>query len=181
MKSKVGRVAKWIAVMSVLVAALSALSLVANHVEVSLSLPGDPPTAGAGSTESTHIQIGFRDARLYASIVQWKRTWLVQPQMTLGSPPAGRARFDWILRIDDIADPWYDRNGIEVNGWVLACVLAAYPLVVLLRFLVRTRILRRAAACTTCGYDLTGNVTGVCPECGVGRAGCGSPSTGEPS
>jgi hypothetical protein len=26
--------------------------------------------------------------------------------------------------------------------------------------------LRRAGLCTRCGYDLTGNVSGVCPECG---------------
>ncbi len=26
-------------------------------------------------------------------------------------------------------------------------------------------------ACVTCGYNLTGNVSGVCPECGTGLAG----------
>ena len=25
--------------------------------------------------------------------------------------------------------------------------------------------------CTTCGYDLTGNTSGVCPECGERREG----------
>jgi hypothetical protein len=25
----------------------------------------------------------------------------------------------------------------------------------------------RPRACPSCGYDLTGNTTGVCPECGV--------------
>ncbi len=29
-------------------------------------------------------------------------------------------------------------------------------------------------ACTCCGYNLTGNISGVCPECGTGiDAGCG--------
>jgi hypothetical protein len=31
---------------------------------------------------------------------------------------------------------------------------------------VRRRFRRRHGLCTHCGYDLTGNVTGVCPECG---------------
>ena len=28
---------------------------------------------------------------------------------------------------------------------------------------------RDAGRCTRCGYDLTGNVSGVCPECGRSR------------
>lgn len=35
----------------------------------------------------------------------------------------------------------------------------------------RKRHLRRDGACPACGYDLTGNVSGVCPECGKPRAG----------
>jgi hypothetical protein len=31
------------------------------------------------------------------------------------------------------------------------------------------RRLGRAGVCRTCGYDLTGNVSGVCPECGTPR------------
>ena len=30
----------------------------------------------------------------------------------------------------------------------------------------RTRLRRARELCPTCGYDLTGNVSGVCPECG---------------
>jgi hypothetical protein len=29
----------------------------------------------------------------------------------------------------------------------------------------------RLRQCHVCGYDLTGNVSGVCPECGVRRTG----------
>ena len=35
------------------------------------------------------------------------------------------------------------------------------------RFLRRRRI--KPGHCTTCGYDLTGNTTGRCPECGTAR------------
>ena len=34
------------------------------------------------------------------------------------------------------------------------------------RWLRRRDALRAAGRCPTCGYDLTGNVSGVCPECG---------------
>ena len=43
---------------------------------------------------------------------------------------------------------------------------------------------RRQGLCARCGYDLTGNVSGVCPECGTraggagGLAGPGDPLTG---
>ncbi len=49
--------------------------------------------------------------------------------------------------------------------WLFALVFmigsAPWPLVALSR--LRRR---RAARCTQCGYDLTGNVSGSCPECG---------------
>lgn len=31
----------------------------------------------------------------------------------------------------------------------------------------RSRARRAAGACSNCGYDLTGNISGVCPECGT--------------
>jgi len=43
---------------------------------------------------------------------------------------------------------------------------AAYPTIVLLRGHLRRRRRRRARKCTGCAYDLTSNVSGVCPECG---------------
>lgn len=41
-------------------------------------------------------------------------------------------------------------------------LLAAYPVSVRL---MRWR-LRKAGMCVNCSYDLTGNVSGICPECG---------------
>ena len=35
----------------------------------------------------------------------------------------------------------------------------------------RVRDGRRKGGCPTCGYDLTGNVSGVCPECGAAKPG----------
>ncbi len=52
--------------------------------------------------------------------------------------------------------------------WLVDVALLAYPGYVLVRGLVRRRGRRGGEGqCGRCGYDLTGNVTGVCSECGV--------------
>lgn len=45
-------------------------------------------------------------------------------------------------------------------------VFAAYPAIAFIRGPVRRYRRRRRGRCLKCGYDLTGNVSGVCPECG---------------
>jgi len=70
--------------------------------------------------------------------------------------------------------PESDRSGMKRSesfklaaplwlGWLLFTLL----LVMLFRW--RRRIILRAArdCCSTCGYDLTANVSGICPECGT--------------
>jgi len=50
--------------------------------------------------------------------------------------------------------------------WFLACIFSVLPATwVVLRRARSRRIARRL--CPTCGYNLTGNVSGVCPECGA--------------
>jgi hypothetical protein len=60
-------------------------------------------------------------------------------------------------------------------GWGLPVVVAALACVLII-WLVRkwiTRSLREELnrrnlpTCLACGYDLTGNVSGTCPECGT--------------
>lgn len=51
----------------------------------------------------------------------------------------------------------------------IAAVLATYPAVAFIGFIcgtIRRCRRRRMGLCIKCGYDLTGNVSGVCPECG---------------
>jgi hypothetical protein len=50
--------------------------------------------------------------------------------------------------------------------WLFAVITAALPL----RWLalrLRQRAQNRDGYCASCGYNLTGNVTGICPECGA--------------
>ena len=48
-----------------------------------------------------------------------------------------------------------------------AILLGVIPAMLVNRFDRRNRR-RRLGLCMCCGYDLTGNVSGVCPECGTG-------------
>jgi len=50
--------------------------------------------------------------------------------------------------------------------WFLAALAGAYPVIVAIRY-VRSRRRRPPEACKRCGYNLTGNVSGICPECGT--------------
>ena len=54
----------------------------------------------------------------------------------------------------------------RVSLWVPAVLFGAYPAAVGARKLVRRWRRPPEGHCQTCGYNLTGNVSGVCPECG---------------
>ncbi len=56
---------------------------------------------------------------------------------------------------------------VEAPTWLVATVLAVYPTVAIARGPLRRWRRRKRGACVACGYDLTGNVSGVCPECGT--------------
>ena len=66
---------------------------------------------------------------------------------------------------------------VIVRFWFLLLVCSLYPMVVTLRWCIARYRNRGRVMCGGCGYDLRGNVSGICPECGevVGRSdtGCG--------
>ena len=58
---------------------------------------------------------------------------------------------------------------IQVTTKALFVAFATYPTIALIRYVrgpLRRYRRRRKGLCLKCGYDLTGNVSGVCPECG---------------
>ena len=68
------------------------------------------------------------------------------------------------------------RPGGNVGRFLMIAVPLAYPAALAAAAaawsrLTRARLARRTrlGACRKCGYDLTGNVSGVCPECGTAR------------
>ncbi len=51
-------------------------------------------------------------------------------------------------------------------AWVPCAIFGAYPLFTLGMIPLRRWRRRRRGLCLKCSYDLTGNESGVCPECG---------------
>ena len=56
---------------------------------------------------------------------------------------------------------------LDLPLWTVFVVTATYPTIAFIRGPLRRVRRRRKGLCIACGYDLTGNVTGVCSECGV--------------
>ncbi|UCE59327.1 MAG: hypothetical protein JSU63_18025 [Phycisphaerales bacterium] len=50
--------------------------------------------------------------------------------------------------------------------WMPFTLFATYPGIALIRGRLRRWQRRRKGLCVSCGYNLTGNESGVCPECG---------------
>jgi hypothetical protein len=64
--------------------------------------------------------------------------------------------------------PWLPLHGWSYV-WIAALLYGVFCAVRLVRTEVRSTLPYRRwqeGKCIYCGYDLTGNVTGVCPECG---------------
>lgn len=51
--------------------------------------------------------------------------------------------------------------------WPPAIAFAIYPVLAFIRGPLRRYRRRRRGLCVRCGYNLTGNVSGICPECGT--------------
>ncbi len=78
---------------------------------------------------------------------------------------------EWLFGLLPELDP--DRASYYVAGLVYFFIPLTVPILLaylVARFVycaVRWKLVEYDGSwCTTCGYDLTGNVSGVCPECG---------------
>jgi hypothetical protein len=77
------------------------------------------------------------------------------------------------------SDPWWKRLGFQFSfrhftqsdfqvtapDWFVVLLTLILP-VIWLRTGIRHRHRRRSGLCPVCSYNLTGNISGVCPECG---------------
>jgi ribosomal protein L37E len=55
---------------------------------------------------------------------------------------------------------------VEIPLWAPLVLFAVYPAIAIVRGPLRRRHRRKHNQCLHCGYNLTGNVTGICSECG---------------
>jgi len=55
---------------------------------------------------------------------------------------------------------------VAIPYWSIVATTGALPIVYLARML-RRRTRNRIGACVRCSYSLTGNTSGICPECGT--------------
>jgi hypothetical protein len=72
-----------------------------------------------------------------------------------------------IIVIPDIRVTSNGRTTIEVPLWIPLIVFGVYPTIAFIRGPLRRWRRRRKGLCLKCGYDLTGNVSGRCSECGA--------------
>jgi hypothetical protein len=96
---------------------------------------------------------------------EWKGGWFYDKDPTVGfAASSGDALFDH-FGLDIRRHPFRDLTGysLVLPLWFVAISTAVAPA---LWWWKKPRQIR-TGDCSTCGYDLTGNTSGVCPECGV--------------
>ena len=57
---------------------------------------------------------------------------------------------------------------MEFDVWLVFVLVGAYPAARMIWWPLRRRRRRTRGLCPSCGYDLTENTSGVCPECATG-------------
>ncbi len=90
-----------------------------------------------------------------------------------GSPPGVKYAFAGLEFESSREGTRCMRDELTVPIWMLIVGFGAYPATVALLAPFRRRRRLRRELCTQCAYDLTGNTSGICPECGQALAGVG--------
>jgi len=60
-----------------------------------------------------------------------------------------------------------EKTTMKTRAWIPIAILSAAPFCAMIRGPLRRRSRHRRGLCISCGYDLTGNISGTCPECGA--------------
>jgi len=98
---------------------------------------------------------------------------LLEPPRQLFPLPREQQAYGFIWQVveeTDLSLRSHLTRMLTIPAWFIAMVAAILPAMRLYRLLRRlnlARRLRRQPLCASCLYDLTGDVSGVCPECGT--------------
>lgn len=74
--------------------------------------------------------------------------------------------YELTMTLDSFDRSVHLHAGCAFPGWALAVLLGIYPLFLLATGRLRWPRRKRPGLCVYCSYDLTGNTSGTCPECG---------------
>lgn len=131
---------------------------------------------GAGS-----LQVAYKYERKYPQPPVVAATRLNIVHYPVGKPVIAFGSTEWIVQFKRLGFcAWKESSGLDEilapgldEGYT--CTFVTLPigfLTALLAFLIllawiRTRRKFTKDLCVSCGYDLKGNVSGICPECGT--------------
>ena len=165
----------------VLVLALSTLVLLALILRIRLTQsPNDNylvklPTDGVwiGGTSTTVFVAWLLDDRLrlecYHSpdpnaVTKWVQQFRDE-QAYLARLDVGEERLV-VFSIPFAGGVGSGRMGVMFPLWLPSLLLAVYPTIAFIRGPYRRYRRRKKGLCLKCGYNLAGNISGICPECG---------------
>jgi hypothetical protein len=117
-----------------------------------------------------NLEVGYAqlpDVRVIGNSIR------VSWRVPLGQPSYASPR--WLATLGFVVERgWYDRLNIRRRTydmvdvwfpmWIVFAIIAFPPACWLLH---KWRFRLQPGHCSACGYNLTGNVSGVCPECGT--------------
>ncbi len=164
----------------VLVLTISTLALLAMIVRIRLTQsPNDDylvklPTDGVwiGGTGNTVLLAWLLDDRLRLecydpnAMAKWDQEFRFE-QAYLAGLDVGEERLICFCGIIPFAGGVRSgRIGVMFPLWAPCLLLAVYPTIAFIRGPYSRHRRRKKGLCLNCGYNLTANVSGVCPECG---------------
>ena len=93
----------------------------------------------------------------------YKASWTDPPIIDLKERPY----FEWkSFNFTTKREVW-SGHSLRFPHWLPTIIFAIYPTIAFIRGPYSRYYRRRKGLCLNCGYNLTGNVSGVCPECGT--------------
>lgn len=93
----------------------------------------------------------------------WRLVRIPEPMLMLTRKPG---ILDHVLLYECLPYASGFVRGVAVPHWLLVVACWSWPFISLTRSLLQRRRRARRGFCLKCGYNLTGNTSGRCPECG---------------